>query len=560
MTSAPARTIHRLLLGAALVAILASPAAAVRREEASPITEYVRARAADAAGMPKLAATQYSAVLASSPDDDVTAGRAYRQAILAGDRALALKAARLLDQKGTLPPDARLFILADAVGRKDWKAAKLLVERIEQDDVFAFMAPVLSAWVALGAGDSNPAAKLDKRRGGPLGSAYANDHRALLLIASGRNADAVAAVRSLGARADGSSARLRVQAAATLIKAGDRADAEALLEGEDPLLAAARERLAAGKELAGAVVTPAEGVAALLLRIAVDVNRERVTPLALALARTATFLASHEAEGWLVTAEMLGGAGQYDAALAAIDEISADSPLAPAARSTRVALLTRKGEKEIALAEALAATRRADASAADWARAGDIYVDLRRQAEAANAFARAIALAEADKSLNDQLWTLWLQRGGALEQAGDWAGGKAALEKALALAPDQPAVLNYLGYAQLERRQNLAEAEKLIERASQLRPEDAAIADSLGWARFLRGDVPKAIEMLERAVIGDPSEPTINEHLGDAYWTAGRRYEARYAWQAALVYADREDAQRISRKLETGLNPDVAAP
>jgi Flp pilus assembly protein TadD len=93
-----------------------------------------------------------------------------------------------------------------------------------------------------------------------------------------------------------------------------------------------------------------------------------------------------------------------------------------------------------------------------------------------------------------------------------------------------------------------------------LRPDDPAITDSLGWVYYLRGDVPKAIETLERAVAGEPSEPTINEHLGDAYWTAGRRYEARYAWQAALVYADKEDASRISRKLDTGLTPEVAAP
>jgi tetratricopeptide (TPR) repeat protein len=549
-----------MLVAALSIAAVASPAHAVRRDQASPIAEYVRARAADAAGMPELAAVRYSAVLAVSPDDEVTASRAYRQAILAGDRALALKSARLLEQKGVLPPDARLLILSDAVIRKDWKAAKLLVDRIDEDDVFAFMAPAIGAWLAVGAGDSNPLAKLDKRRGGTLGAAYAGDQRALVLISIGKPQEALAAIRAQGLRGDGSSERLRVQAAASLLKLGRRADAEAMLAGDDPLLVSARERIAAGKELGGAVTTPAEGIAALLARVAVDVNRERVTPLALALARIATFLAPQQVEYRLVTAELLGGVGQYDAALAAIGEIANDSPLAQAARSARVGLLARKGEKDAALGEALAATKGSDASAGDWARVGDLYVELRRQLEAAAAFGRAIALAEADKRLQDQLWTLWLQRGGALEQAGDWKAGKAALEKALALAPEQPAVLNYLGYAQLERRQNLPEAEKLIAKASQLRPDDPAITDSLGWVYYLRGDVPKAIATLERAVAGEPSEPTINEHLGDAYWTAGRRYEARYAWQAALVYADKEDASRISRKLDTGLTPEVAAP
>ena len=112
----------------------------------------------------------------------------------------------------------------------------------------------------------------------------------------------------------------------------------------------------------------------------------------------------------------------------------------------------------------------------------------------------------------------------------------------------------------MERRENLAEAEKLIERASALQPDDAAITDSLGWTYFLRGDVPKAIATLERAVAGQPAEPTINEHLGDAYWTAGRRYEARYAWRAALVYADDKVAARLRTKLDGGLSAESAAP
>lgn len=80
---------------------------------------------------------------------------------------------------------------------------------------------------------------------------------------------------------------------------------------------------------------------------------------------------------------------------------------------------------------------------------------------------------------------------------------------------------------------------KLILRASQLRPKDSAILDySLGWVYYVRGNLPKAIETLERAVQGQPDEPTINEHLGDAYWAAGRRIDARYAWRAALLSAD----------------------
>jgi Flp pilus assembly protein TadD len=121
-------------------------------------------------------------------------------------------------------------------------------------------------------------------------------------------------------------------------------------------------------------------------------------------------------------------------------------------------------------------------------------------------------------------------------------------------------VLNFLGYSQLERRENLAEAERLIREASKLQPDDAAITDSLGWALYVRGDLPQAIALLERAAQSQPADTAINEHLGDAYYSAGRRFEARYAWQAALTYAEGDAATRLRAKIDSGLKPALAAP
>jgi Flp pilus assembly protein TadD len=183
-----------------------------------------------------------------------------------------------------------------------------------------------------------------------------------------------------------------------------------------------------------------------------------------------------------------------------------------------------------------------------------------RHAESAAAYEKALDLAKAGVEAQHPLWALWLLRGSALTQAGDWPRGKAALEEARRLAPEQPVVLNFLGYSQLERRENLVEAEKMIGEASRLQPDDAAITDSLGWAYYVRGDVPRAIELLERAAQGQPADAAIAEHLGDAYYSAGRRYEARYVWQAALTYAQGKAADRLRTKIDAGLRPDLAAP
>ena len=120
-------------------------------------------------------------------------------------------------------------------------------------------------------------------------------------------------------------------------------------------------------------------------------------------------------------------------------------------------------------------------------------------------------------------------------------------------------MLNYLGYAQLARRENMVEAERLVREAHRLAPDNAAITDSLGWALYLKGELTEAIQLLEQAAQGEPADVEINEHLGDAYFTAGRRTDARFAWQAALVYAENDDAARLRTKIDTGLTPQLAA-
>jgi len=59
---------------------------------------------------------------------------------------------------------------------------------------------------------------------------------------------------------------------------------------------------------------------------------------------------------------------------------------------------------------------------------------------------------------------------------------------------------------------------------------------------------------------GQPQDPTINEHLGDAYWTVGRKYEARYAWKTAILFADDEDTNRLATKIDLGLTPELISP
>ena len=121
---------------------------------------------------------------------------------------------------------------------------------------------------------------------------------------------------------------------------------------------------------------------------------------------------------------------------------------------------------------------------------------------------------------------------------------------ALNLAPDQPYVLNYLGYSWTEQGRNLARARQMIERAVEQRPSDGAIIDSLGWVMLRQGDYDGAVKSLEHAVELLPEDSTINGHLGDAYWAAGRRQEALFQWRRALnLNPDPEDVPKLQAKL-----------
>jgi Flp pilus assembly protein TadD len=298
----------------------------------------------------------------------------------------------------------------------------------------------------------------------------------------------------------------------------------------------------------------------LLLRLAADAAAAEAPELALTLSRTATFLAPETAAPWLVTAELLAAQGRHEAALAAVTKVPADDVLHVDSADLRLRILSGSGRGEAAVAEARSLVASQPQSVVGWSRLGDLLSADSKHKEAAEAYGKALDLVRGGAKTAQPEWGLWLLKGGALTQAGQWAEGKAALQEAYKQAPEQAVVLNYLGYSQLERRENLAEAERLIGQASKLQPDDASITDSLGWAHYVRGDLPKAVELLERAARGQPADTAINEHLGDAYYSAGRRFEARYAWQAALIYADGDAAARLKAKIETGLSPSLAAP
>ncbi|MHA6723101.1 tetratricopeptide repeat protein [Sphingomonas sp. RS2018] len=513
----------------------------IRPETPEALAAYVRARAADADNRSDIAAPAYATALAGAPGNPVVAARAYREALAAGDMPLVRRSIATLHAAGVAPGDTALIALADAVAAKRWDAADAAADALGKSTL-DFLAPSVRAWIAFGRKGSDPLALLPDGDGGnPIGRRFADETRALLLIGGDRVDEGLAQIRAI-LTANAGNLEFRLAAAELLRGRGRDADAAALLAGDTPALAGLRDRV--GKQRAGA----AHGLARLFDRLGRDILGSEAATLAVTLTRAALILDRDDDRARLILAEALARSRDPMNALSLLDRIGRRSESAGEAASLRVTILNRAGRTDDAIAAARPLAIAPGATAADAQRLADLLAASGRNDEAATVYATAIARAGAGAD-----WSLYLQQGGALDEAGRWDEARTALARAVALAPDQPLALNYLGYAQVERGENIAAARQLLERAVRLEPDDPNIADSLGWAWHRSGQTAKGAVLLEKAARQAPGDTTINEHLGDVYWALGRRYEARYAWRAAAVEAEPADLTRLTAKIAQGI-------
>ena len=182
---------------------------------------------------------------------------------------------------------------------------------------------------------------------------------------------------------------------------------------------------------------------------------------------------------------------------------------------------------------------------------GDLFRSKKRFSESVEAYDAAIARIG---SIEPRHWRLLFSRGISLERSKNWPRAEKDFLAAMELSPNEPYLLNYLGYSWVDQGIKLKRALGLIERAVELEPQSGAIVDSLGWALYRMGDYDGAVEKLERAAELEPLDPTVNDHLGDAYWRVGRRNEASFQWRRTLELDPEPDQVKIIEgKIARGL-------
>jgi len=298
--------------------------------------------------------------------------------------------------------------------------------------------------------------------------------------------------------------------------------------------------------------TAEAGLAEALFNLASVVNQPETIDLALLYARCALQLRPDLSLARLLLSDLLSAQNKPQESLAVLAEFPPNSPYSWSARLRVAANLEMLDRTEEGLAQLKEMSAEAPTRAGADMQLGDLLRAKKRFTEAVDAYDEAIRRLQAAGM--PERWSLFYSRGIALERSGQWKPSEADLLHALELKPDQPLVLNYLGYSWIDRGENLERGLKMIEKAVELRPEDGYIVDSLGWAHYRLGDYSSAVQYLEKAIELVPEDPTINDHLGDAYWQSGRPSEARFQWRRALQFGpEADEIKPIEAKLDQGL-------
>lgn len=538
---------HLQLLAAVslLLAACATPVTSPPRDAAS-YADHLVGRLANLRQDHVAAADRYFAALRREPHNNTLLNGAVISSLASGDVVRARQAARMASRPDA-PAYAHMVRAADQLAAGRHRAAAEELNRAEGSAAEELIARMMLVWARAADGgvdgvivDLAPLASIR-----PYGSLFAYQ-QAMALDYAGRNE---AALATYAAAADGGMfLPPAVERHADLLaRAGRAEEATALLRRDanasNPALVAAAARLAAGEQIGAGRMTPAEGAAVGLYGLAAIFQQEGDATNALATLTIALILDPELDPARLSFAQIQASLGHSDLARNVLARMSETSPYAGAARTMQAWSLVDQGREDEALAMARAA---ADAGDLRSRRAlGDMYRSLRRYDEADRIYSDLLAEVDDD-------WRLYFSRGAARERLGRWPEAEVDLRRALELSPEQPEVMNYLGYTWVDRGENLQEGLALIQRAVELRPNSGAILDSLGWAYYRLGDYARALNYLERAVELEPADPTLNDHLGDVYWRLGRRIEARFQWQRALTL-NPDDPGAIEAKLEHGL-------
>lgn len=520
---------------------------------------YLIARQAYRAQDLSEAASHFEAALNRDPENRTLIRRTFLAELEYGSMPAAIALAERAERAGdTAGPFMPLALALHSSKTGSWAQADERLLRLPKSRLNEIIGPLLAGWLAAGRED------------------WAAAHQAFAKVAAIPGFEVLALLHSAHARrlegnlpeADkafeqalikGGKPPLRLSLAAAIHYAASRRPDEARRvlserterDHDAESVAAVLAAAGAGRPVPGLVGFATDGMAEALFDLASALQRERGNNTAMIMAQLAIYMRPTFPLAQLLVGEILDDRGRHEDALRIyrrIPDLSAYHTLAQLRAAASLQELGR-AEESVAVLRELADRRRSDPT--PWIRIGDQRRAAKQWVEAVDAYDQALQRIDA---VSGGDWSLFYTRGIALERAKRWQLAEVDFLKALELAPDQPYVMNYLGYSWTEQGVKLKQAERMIAKAVELRPKDGYIIDSLGWILYRTGRFEEAVTRLEQAVQLRPNDPTINDHLGDAYWRVGRRIEASFQWRRALTMEPEADlVTSIQNKLKQGL-------
>jgi tetratricopeptide (TPR) repeat protein len=520
---------------------------------AGVIGNFLAGRYALAEGDSNTAANDLLKAVAQSPTDPELTLEAFIACLDAG-RPEAVKLARQL-------PDSQVaqLVLADVdikAGR--WDAAEDRFHALPRQGMTQLLQPLLVAWAQQGAGNTDTAlSTLRPYVENPRFRSLFALQAAMIADLGNRPEVAAGLYRSVESAMAEPNLRLVQILASWQARSGQAAEAQktlASLPNGAPDLSIAMPALMANVTKRP-VPRAIDGVAEAYFTFAAILRAQDADEFSMIMLRLALDLRPDFTAARLLAADILENEHHTQAALQMLTEVPATDPIAAVVQLRRAALVDRLGHSDDAMRDLERMAKDYPDSPLPDEQRGDILRVTQRFPDAVAAYDKAIGRIS-HPSPSD--WVVYYDRGVAEERSHQWPKAKADFEHALQLSPDQPFVLNYLGYSMADMGHHLDEARQMIQSAAERRPNDGAITDSLGWVLYRQGHTKDAVQALERAVELEPEDATINGHLGDAYWAAGRKIEAQYQWRRALTLNPTpDDAAKLEAKLNTGRSGPV---
>ena len=529
----------------------------------SPSGSYLAARHAGGQRDAAAAASYYRAALRGDPRNNELLGRTFLAVLANGDVEESVKLAERILQVDKNDRIARLVLGVRAIKQKQYPLARKELAQSIRGPITDLAATLLSAWTMANPAEAKQATdSIDKLAGAEWYAIFKELHSALIFDVAGQKKDAAKHFER-SYKLDPTALRVVQAYGSFLARQGNTADALKVFAAFDealprhPLIVEAVNELNAGKKLFLMVDTQQAGAAEVLYGLGAALGRRGGEDLGLIYLQLSLYLAPSHPLALLSLGDLYEAMKKPDLANKIYERVPPSSPLHRYAQiqlALNLDTLDRTDEAKASLEKLIAANPN-DLEAI--MALGNVLRGRKQFAECADVYSKGIDTIGKPEKSN---WMIYYFRGICFERAKQWPKAEADLKKSLELFPDQPHVLNYLGYSWIDQGINLDEGMRMIKRAVEQRADDGYIVDSLGWAYYRLGNIEEAVKHLERAIELKPEDPTINDHLGDAYWRIGRELEARFQWSHARdLKPEPEDLIKIEQKLKSGLADETSA-